>query len=221
MDTRQFEIEFNDGQVEILPANIIAESILSQVDEDGHKQMMLDEIIDHRSTDQAIKKEDGYIYNPYNESKRRRETTRGWELCVQWKDGSLAWIPLKDMKDGYPLETAHYATSKSIDDEPAFEWWVPYAIKKEKRMLSKLKSKYWERTHKYGIQIPKSVEEAYAIDVSNGDRLWSNAIRDEMGKIKGAVRVHDGKPEELVGFRQITGHIIFDIKFGRGIYEKG
>ena len=35
MDTRQFEIEFNDGQVEILPANIIAESILSQVDEDG------------------------------------------------------------------------------------------------------------------------------------------------------------------------------------------
>ena len=42
MDTRQFEIEFNDGKVEILSANIIAENILSQVDEDSHKQMMLE-----------------------------------------------------------------------------------------------------------------------------------------------------------------------------------
>ena len=83
MDSRQYKIEFNDGQVEILPANIIAESILSQVDEDGHKQMMLDKIIDHRSTDQAIKKKDGHVYNPYNESKRRKKTIRGWELCVQ------------------------------------------------------------------------------------------------------------------------------------------
>ena len=120
MDTRQLEIEFNDGQVEILPANIIAESILTQVDEDGHKQMMLDEIIDHRSTDQAIKKEDGYVYNYYIESKRRKKTTRGWELCVQWKDDLLAWIPLKDMKDGFPLKISHYAISKSIGDEPAF-----------------------------------------------------------------------------------------------------
>ena len=220
MDTRQFEIEFNDGQVEILPANVIAESILSQVDEDGHKQLMLDEIIDHRSNDQAIKKEDGYVYNPYNKTKRRKKTTRGWQLCVQWKDGSLAWIPLKDMKDGFPLETSHYAVSKSIQDEPAFAWWVPYALKKEKRILSKLKSKYWERTHKYGIQIPKTVEEAYAIDALNGNKLWTNAIREEMRKIKGAIRVHDGAPEELIGFQQITGHLIFDIKLGEGFRRK-
>ena len=88
------------------------------------------------------------------------------------------------MKDGYPLETTCCAISKSIDDEPTVAWWVPYALKKEKRILSKLKSKYWERTNKYGIQIPKSVEEAYDIDASNGNRLWSNAIRDEMTNSK-------------------------------------
>ena len=37
-----------------------------------------------------------------------------------------------------------------------------------------------------------------------------------MEKIKEAVRVHNGVPEELVGFQQITGHIIFDIKLGEG-----
>ena len=68
------------------------------------------------------------------------------------------------MKDDFPLETAHYAITKSIEDESAFAWWVPYAVKKQKQMISKLKGKYWERTHKYGIQIPKTVEEASAID---------------------------------------------------------
>ena len=41
-----------------------------------------------------------------------------------------------------------------------------------------------------------------------------------MGKIKGAVRVHDGAPEELIGFQQITGYIIFDIKLGEGFRRK-
>ena len=220
MDTRQYEIEFNDGQIEVLPANIIAENILSRVDEESKRQSMMDEIIDHRSSNQAVRKENGYVHNPHNGYKGRRKTTKGWDLCVQWKDGSIAWVPLKDMKDGFPLETAHYAINKSIEDEPAFAWWVPYAIKKEKRILSKLRSKYWERTHKYGIMIPKTAEEAYAIDASNGDRLWSNAIKEEMDKIKGAVRVHEGTPDELIGFQQITGHIIFDVKLGEGFRRK-
>ena len=40
-----------------MPGNLIAKNILSQVDEEGHRQMMLDEIIDHRSNKNAVKKE--------------------------------------------------------------------------------------------------------------------------------------------------------------------
>ena len=64
--------------------------------------------------------------------------------------------------------------------------------------MSKVKSKYWERTHKYGIRIPKTVQEAYAIDTENGDSYWTDAIREEMAKIKGAVRVYDGPIEKFV-----------------------
>ena len=120
MDTRQFEVEFDGGQIEILPVNIIAENILSQVDQEGHKQLMLDEIIDHKSNKEAINKQDGYVINPHNGAKKRKKTTKGWELCVQWKDKSTSWIALKDMKNGFSVETAHYATDKAISDEPAF-----------------------------------------------------------------------------------------------------
>ena len=41
-----------------------------------------------------------------------------------------------------------------------------------------------------------------------------------MEKIKGAVRVHDGTPRDLVGYQQITGHIIFDVKLGEGFRRK-
>ena len=41
------EVEFLNGNTEILTVHIIVEDILSQVDEEGHRQIMLDEIIDH------------------------------------------------------------------------------------------------------------------------------------------------------------------------------
>ena len=38
----------------------------------------------------------------------------------------------------------------------------------EELIISKLKSKYCQRTHKYGIKILKSVKEAYEFDEDNG-----------------------------------------------------
>ena len=88
--------------------------------------------------------------------------TRGWELCVQWKDGSTNWVSLKDVKNSFPIELADYA----ID-----------VICKQKSLLQKVKSKYWQRTHKYEVKIPKSAEEAHCIDKENGNLMWANAIK--------------------------------------------
>ena len=86
--------------------------------------------------------------------------------------------------------------------------------------MSKVNSKYWERTQKYGIRIPKIVQDAYAIDAENGDSYWADAIREEMTKIKGAVRMHDGPVESLIGYQKITGHTIFDIKLREDFRRK-
>jgi hypothetical protein len=37
LGSRQYEVEFMDGESEILTANIIAENLLAQVDEEGHR----------------------------------------------------------------------------------------------------------------------------------------------------------------------------------------
>ena len=115
---------------------------------------------------------------------------------------------------------ARYAIKHGIDREPAFHWWVPYVTRRTKQIISKLKSKYWQRTHKYGIRIPKTVQKAYTIDRENNNAYWTEAIREEMEKIKGAVRIHDGALRDLVGYQQITGHIIFDRKLSEGFRRK-
>ena len=104
-DTRVYEVEFLDGTKESLSANIIAENLLAQVDEEGHRQLLMDEIINHRKNADAIEKKDG-LYVTRQGTKRHKVTTRGWELCVQWKDGSSNWVALKDLKHAYPVELA-------------------------------------------------------------------------------------------------------------------
>ena len=109
-DSRQYEVEYLDGTLEVLSANVIAEKMLAQVDEEGHRQMMLDEIIDHRKDDSAEPEDRAFVTSSDN-SVRPRRTTKGWEVCALWKDGSSNWIKLKDMKDSYPVELADYGVT--------------------------------------------------------------------------------------------------------------
>ncbi|KAI2502045.1 Reverse transcriptase (RNA-dependent DNA polymerase) [Fragilaria crotonensis] len=221
LDSRAYEVEFINGHVEELTANIIAENLIAQVDDEGHRQMMLEEILDHRTTREAIPKSQGTYVNQYG-VKRQKQTTRGWELLIQWKDGSTDWVALKDFKESYPVELAQYAVDRAIDDEPAFAWWVSYVLKKQKRILQKIKtkSKYWSRTHKYGVRVPKNVKEAMEIDKENGNSLWMDAIRLEMNNVRVAFEEFDGDPSTLIGYTQITGHLVFDVKLGENFRRK-
>jgi hypothetical protein len=45
LDSRKYEVEYSDGNVDGLTANIIAENMMAQVDEEGRRQMMLGEIL--------------------------------------------------------------------------------------------------------------------------------------------------------------------------------
>ena len=146
--------------------------------------------------------------------KRKKRTTQGWEICVQWKDGSTNWIALKDLKDSYPVDLAEYAVINKIQNEPAFAWWVPYVLRKRKIIIAKLRSKYLDKTHKYGIRIPKSMKQAKNIDEETGNTLWMDAIRLEMKNVRIAFETYKGDPKTFLGYQEITGHIFFYIKLG-------
>ena len=219
LDSRVYEVEYSDGTSGKMSANIIAENLLSQVDEEGKRQMMIEEIIDHRVNDTAIPIKDG-TFTTKNGLIRPKRTTRGWELCVLWKDGSTDWVQLKDLKESYPLEVAEYATLANITHEPAFAWWVKGTLKKRDRMIKRVRSKYWHRTHKYGIRIPKTAKEAKEIDDENRNTLWMDAIKLEIKNIMIAFTEYDGDVNELKGFEEITGHLVFDVKLGENFRRK-
>ena len=145
---------------------------------------MLSRIMDHRV---AIPKGQGMYLNLYGVI-RRTTTTRGWELLVEWRDGLSDWVSLKDLKHLYPVKLAIYAKDRKIDDKPAFAWWVQYVLRKQKQILQTVKSKYWARTHKYGIWIPKTIIEAMEIDKEFGNTLQMDAVHLEMQNVRIALK---------------------------------
>ena len=219
LDTRKYIVQYLDGTVETLTANTIATNLFAQVDEDGHRQLFIDDIIAHRCDESAIKIADG-TYMTATGVPRKKRTTRGWYFCVQWVDGSTDWVPLKDIKDSYPVQVAEYVRANKLDDEPAFAWWVPYTMKKRMNIIAKLKTKYWQRTHKYGIRIPKSTREAKEIDAENGDTLWQDAIRKEMDNVRVAFQLYENDPKSLLGYQEVQCHLIFDVKLGENFRRK-
>ena len=220
LDTRVYEVEYADGRIASMAANQIAENLFAQVDAEGNRHVLLDEIVDHRKNQDALDPADAFI-TTRSGAKRRIPTTRGWDIRCQWKDGSSTWVALKDMKEAYPVQVAEYAVTSRIADQPAFAWWIPYVLKKRDRILAKVKSKYWIRTHKFGIRIPKTVEDAKAEDARNGNTLWWDAICKEMRNVRIAFEVFEGTKNDIPpGYQQIRCHMIFDIKMGENFRRK-
>jgi hypothetical protein len=54
LDTRVFEVEYYDGHMTTMSANVITECMFAQVDHEGSRLLLLDEVVDHRSTKDAI-----------------------------------------------------------------------------------------------------------------------------------------------------------------------
>ena len=80
-------------------------------------------------------------------------------------------------------KTAEYAVTYDIDTEPAFNYWVPHTLKKRDRIISLVKkrqTRYLKKTHKFVIEIPKTVKEAAKLDKKNGDTKWMDTIAKEM-----------------------------------------
>lgn len=210
LDTREYVVEFPDGATDVFTANLIAENLYSQVDADGKTYTLLDEILDHKSDGSAVLKDDGFEVTRDGQ-RRPKRTTKGWKLLVSWKDGSSSWVPLKDLKESFPVEVAEYALVNKILEEPAFAWWAKHVLRKRDRIIRKVKSRYWSRTHKYGILLPKSVEDALRIDKETGTDFWQRAIEKEMRAINCAFEFRDDD-KMPVGYQKIDCHMIFDVK---------
>jgi hypothetical protein len=203
----------DDGDICELTANVIAESMYASCDADGNEYILFDSFVDYKSNRKAVTMDNQRIVHNGRNSLRRSSV--GWHLCVQWKDGSTSWQSLKDLKEAYPIAIAEYAVAQGIDDEPAFNWWVCAVLRKREHIIALVKkrsTRFLKKTHKFGIEVPRSVAEAYALDKKNGNTLWADSIAKEMMNVRIAFKILASGDKVPIGFQRMRCHMIFDIK---------
>ena len=74
LDTSIYKVKLDDGEREAFSANIIAEHIYSQVNQEGFTHYTLSEIIDHKRDSLAVTKDDGFVTTPNGQKKPRMTT---------------------------------------------------------------------------------------------------------------------------------------------------
>jgi hypothetical protein len=209
LDSRIFTVRFADGEEKDISFNVLAEHLYSQVDAEGNQHRFFKEIFNHRKNKNALDKADQFQLLP-NGNRIPKKSVVGWDLEVEWKDGTTSWLPLKESKETNVVEVAEYARDNNLLEEPAFAWWAPH-LKKLHRLIKLSKLRHIRKGYKFGIRLPNSREEALALDRENGNNLWEEAIMKEGSGVRiDFEEREDGKP--LPGYQEIKLMMIFDVK---------
>ena len=218
MNTVLYEVQFEDGTSKAYGANILADNMWRSVNDEGYQEDTLHSIIDVQFEENAVKK--GFFYDR-NGKRRMMKTTRGVNLLVAINSGkdpkggdriTKEWIPLKEMKQSYPLETAEFAVAQRIDKLPAFAWWVKHTLKKRNAIIASIKARIAKTTHKYGIEVPLSWKHASELDAKNSNHLWRDALKKEMKNVGVAFDILEDHQNVPIGWTKTSGHLIWDVK---------
>jgi len=51
-------------------------------------------------------------------------------------------------------------------------------------LVKKRSTPFLKKTHKFGVVVPRSVAEAYALDKKNSNTLWADSIAKEMKNVR-------------------------------------
>jgi len=93
----------------------------------------------------------------------------------------------------------------------AFQWWVPYTLKKRDAIISSANSRIRKISHIYGIEIPRDVPNAYRIDALNNNTFWHDAIENKMKNLKVAFDTLPDYTNPPHGNSKSSGHLVFDV----------
>jgi hypothetical protein len=71
---------------------------------------------------------------------------------------------------------------------------------------------YLKWTHNCGVELPKTINEALALDRKNGNTFWADAIAKEMKYVHVAFKILLDGQSAPIFYQKIPCHMIFDIK---------
>ena len=80
---------------------------------------------------------------------------------------------------------------------------VDHTLKKREVIVAALQMRIRKTTHKYGIEIPASVEHAYELDRNNENNLWKKALEMEMYNIGVSFEILEDGKSAPVGYTKV------------------
>ena len=157
LDKSKYEVDYLDGYIEKMTTDKISENILSQIDSQGNQLLLLKNIGNHRKYAYAINRAEQFM-TIKSGNVQEKKTMRGYTLQVERMGRSSEWVTLVDFKHSNPVELSEYVVSNQLQEEPAFKRWVKDVLCRRYLIISKAKTRYWWKNHKFGIRIPKTVK---------------------------------------------------------------
>ena len=101
LDSRVFVVDFPDGEQKNIGYNILAEHLHSRMDDEGNIYKLVCGIIGHHKKTGAVDKADQYRLVGNKQVKKK--TLAGWDIEVEWVDGTSSWFPLKEVINKFEL----------------------------------------------------------------------------------------------------------------------
>jgi hypothetical protein len=80
------------------------------------------------------------------------------------------------VKESNPVEVAEYAVAQKLATEPALLWWVPFTLKKREQIVAAVNKCYLLRSHKFGVELTKSFQDALRTDEQTNTTYWKDAL---------------------------------------------
>ena len=85
------------------------------------------------------------------------------------------------------MQTTEFAVVQGNDHELTFNKWIENMLKKRDRIIASIRkqqTRYLKRSHKFGIELPQTVEQDLVLDAKNGNTLWTDAISKEVENVR-------------------------------------
>ena len=96
------------------------------------------------------------------------------------------------LKESHPVQTAEFSAAQGINHEPTFKWWDEHVLKKKDGIIASIRNqqtRYLKNIHKFGIELPKIVEQALTLDAKNENTLWAGAISKVLENVRVAFEI--------------------------------
>ena len=153
--------------------------------------------------------DDGYMGSTYN-------------VLIHWEDGSRTYHPLNNtLAADMPDFLTDYAIKKNLLDEPG---WKRFKRRAKNKKVAVRRAKQEVMAHKkrapifmFGLQVPRTHEEAVMLDEKNGNTYWQDAEYLELSQLLDYEFAKDYGPgdakEDLgEGYKRIRCRMVYAVK---------